>query len=166
MPGIIGILCNTKLLIIWPFSGPSTANTTASSSHAYQGGLLRGLTSNLRRNSHCASSSVYKQNHPPTFVVTNCFRDKMHRNSLGVVIPKRNNHRSRSFEANGQGNLPTFYFDNDDSRRHSISNCSRLLGKHLQILKGVRNVEKIEPNMIETRFWIKLKISFSFPFRL
>jgi hypothetical protein len=89
--------------------------------------------STSRRHSQSLTGSS-KPPPPPTFLVTNHIqnRNRIHRNSLGIVVGStspQSNHRSRSFDGRELSGAPTF-FENDESRRHSVSSCTRISGTY------------------------------------
>ena len=89
--------------------------------------------STSRRHSQSTTGSS-KPPPPPTFLVTNHIqnRNRIHRNSLGIVVGStspQSNHRSRSFDGRELSGAPTF-FENDESRRHSVSSCTRISGTY------------------------------------
>ena len=119
-------------------------------------------SSNFRNQGHSRrhSQSATITRPPPTFLVTNCYRDRnrmQHRNSLGMmtsassstttqgnrsadfVLQKENQQhlnqqQSRSLDGHRLSIGSTTYLEPDDSRRHSVSSCTRLHSKYFLLL--------------------------------
>jgi len=117
-PTLLSSSANTSPYILHT-SGPRGQHSINSSTHT------------SRRHSQSTTGSS-KPPPPPTFLVTNHIqnRNRIHRNSLGIVVGStspQSNHRSRSFDGRELSGAPTF-FENDESRRHSVSSCTRISG--------------------------------------